>query len=114
MARKIFVRLVDKGTTFFDPENNVSVVSDRVAIVYPTARVNKAIQDRVLDKLDETEGKRIYTEQRDQMRKENPVLAEEIYGAPKSDSKADAETKDSGDAEDEDSDTKKPVKRSGK
>jgi len=77
---KGYVRLKDKGSTFYDMEKQQSVVGDRVALVDLTGTVAQAIADNRLEKLEKSEGERIYKEQMTALRKTNPAMAETIYG----------------------------------
>lgn len=98
---RIYVRNRDKGTTFYDSEQDATVVANRIERVSPTARVMQAIQNSQLVQLDADEAKPIYVKQRKQM------IADGLIEAPKK-----KETSEDEDAEEETE--SEPVKTAAK
>jgi hypothetical protein len=81
---KIYAKLKDKGTTFYDASQGKGVVADRVGEFKNSALVSKAINSGILIKLDDAEGAAAYKKQQSALQtQEATVKASKAKAAPK-------------------------------
>jgi len=101
MASKVYVKLRDTGTTFHDIESGVTVVRDKVTAIPLTARVQQAIKDNILDKVDKDEAKKALEAQEAAKAKKEAEKEADVV--------AEADAQDEPDTEEEDEATEKPA-----
>lgn len=53
--KKIFVRLRDKHTTWYEPTQQVSIVADRIERVFESAEVSIAINSGILERIPDSD-----------------------------------------------------------
>lgn len=70
MAKEIYVRLKDTGTTFHDSTQGKGVVGKRIACLLPTENVLRAVKGGALEKLDDKKGKEAFDAQEEARKKE--------------------------------------------